>query len=63
MLLDVWDIVVVGYLDGDISLGRAAQLLAMNRFELVSRFNRLGIALRLGPVSAEDAHAELVALR
>ena len=57
-----WDVIVAAYLDGDISLGRAAQLLSMNRFELVSRFNRLGIALRLGPASAEDAQAELVAL-
>ena len=43
-----WDRVLAAYLDGDISFGRTAQLLDLSRFELVERFNRLGISLQLG---------------
>lgn len=43
-----WDLVMAAYLDGDISLGRAAELLAQSRFELQARLNRLSIPLRLG---------------
>jgi predicted HTH domain antitoxin len=35
--------VVAAYLDGDISLGRAALLLGLSRFDLLARFNRLGL--------------------
>ncbi|MFQ5796019.1 MAG: UPF0175 family protein [Candidatus Bipolaricaulia bacterium] len=58
-----WNRVMAVYLDGDISLGRAAQLLDLSRFELVERFNRLGIPLQLGPTSIEEARAEFEALR
>jgi len=58
-----WDRVIAAYLDGDISLGRAAELLDLSRFELAERFNRLGIPLHLGPTSIEEARAELEALR
>jgi len=43
-----WDMVMAAYLDGDISLGRAAELLGQSRFELQARLNRLNIPLRLG---------------
>lgn len=49
------------YLDEEISLGKAAELLQLTRFELMDRFKRLGIALRLGPASLEEARAEIAA--
>ena len=55
----IWNRVVAAYLDGDISLGRAADLLHLSRFELQERFNRLGMPLRLGPVDLADAHREV----
>jgi hypothetical protein len=57
-----WDKVITAYLDGHISLGRAATLLQLSRFELMGRFNRLGLPLRLGPSSVTEARAELDAL-
>jgi len=54
----VWNLVISAYLDGDISLGRAALLLEMNRFELSTRFNRLSLPLRLGVADREDVLAE-----
>ncbi len=58
-----WNRVIAAYLDGDISLGRAAQLLGLSRFELSERFPRLDIPLQLGPASLEEARSELEALR
>jgi hypothetical protein len=54
----IWEQVVTAYLDGHISLGRAADLLKQSRFELTARFNRLGLPLRLGPSSAAEGQAE-----
>lgn len=59
----VWNTVIGTYLDGDISLGRAAELLELSRFELAERFNRLNLPLRLGPETGEEARDELDALR
>ncbi|MFQ6015522.1 MAG: UPF0175 family protein [Anaerolineae bacterium] len=53
-----WDLVIVTYLDGNISLGRAAQLLDLTRYELTERLNRLGVPLHLGPSTVEEAQAE-----
>jgi predicted HTH domain antitoxin len=58
-----WGLVIAAYLDGHISLGRAAELLHLNRFDLTLRFNRLGLPLRVGPASAEESLAEVEALR
>jgi len=58
-----WDRVIAAYLDGDISLGRAAQLLDMSRFDLQERFNRLGLPLRVGPADLAEARREAAALR
>jgi hypothetical protein len=58
-----WDLVIAAYLDGHISLGRAAELLHLNRFDLTLHFNRLGLPLRVGPTSAAEALAEVEALR
>jgi prevent-host-death family protein len=49
------------YLASEISLGKAAELLNLSRFELQSRLHRLGVPLRLGPASLEEARAEVAA--
>ena len=59
----VWDLVIGDYMAGEVSLGRAAELLNLSRFELLERLNRLGVPLHLGPQSAEEAKAELEGLR
>jgi prevent-host-death family protein len=51
------------YLDERINLGKAAELLQLSRFELEERFQRLGIPLRRGARSIEDAQAEIAAAR
>ncbi|MFL6192930.1 MAG: UPF0175 family protein [Thermoanaerobaculia bacterium] len=51
------------YLATEISLGKAAELLHLSRFELQARLHRLGVPLRLGPASLEDAQAEVAAAR
>jgi predicted HTH domain antitoxin len=47
------------YLADEISLGKAADLLGLSRFELQERFLRLGVPLRLGPATLEEARAEV----
>ena len=59
----VWNLVIAAYLDGDISLGRAAELLKLSSFELRERFNRLGIPLHLGPATIAEAQAEFETIR
>lgn len=49
------------YLADEISLGKAAELLNLSRFELQERFHRLGVPLRLGPATLEEARAEVAA--
>lgn len=58
-----WNIVMAAYLEERISLGRAAQLLNLSRFDLLERFHRLGLPLNLGPTSADEARAEFEALQ
>jgi prevent-host-death family protein len=55
--------VIRDYLDEKINLGKAAELLQLSRFELEESFQRLGIPLRRGPRSIEDAQAEIAAAR
>lgn len=55
--------VLARYLRREISLGKAAEELEISRFELVGRFERLGIPLHLGPESLADARAEVAAAR
>ena len=57
-----WDLVIHAYLDGGISLGRAAALLGLNRFDLQARFQRLGLPLRTGPADVDAAMADRRAL-
>jgi len=51
------------YLDERINLGKAADLLQLSRFELEASFQRLGIPLRRGARSIEDAEAEIAVAR
>jgi prevent-host-death family protein len=46
------------YLADEISLGKAAELLNLSRFELQARFLRLGVPLRIGPSTLDEAWAE-----
>ena len=57
-----WNRVLAAYWDGDISLGRAAALLGLSRFELMERLHRLGLPVYMGPQTVEDLEAELAAL-
>ncbi len=57
-----WQLVVSAYLDESISLGKAAELLEIHPVELREIFLAKGIPLRLGPVSKEEAQAEVDAL-
>ena len=57
-----WSVVVGAYLDGEINLGKAAELLEMNRLELQERFIAQSIPVRLGPDTVEEARAELTAI-
>ena len=57
-----WHRVLAAYWDGDISLGRAAELLGLSRFELMERLHRLGLPLYMGPQTVEELEAELAAL-
>ena len=49
------------YLADEISLSKAAELLGLSRFELQDRFLRLGVPLRIGPGTMEEAWAEIKA--
>ncbi len=51
------------YLADEISLSKSAELLSLSRFELQARFLRLGVPLRLGPATMEEAWAEIKAAR
>jgi len=51
------------YLADEISLSKAAELLGLSRFELQARFLRLGVPLRIGPGTMEEAWAEIKAAR
>ena len=58
-----WSLVINLYLDGEISLSKAAELLEMTAFDLRGRFNDLGIPIRSGPADKNDAIAEVEAAR
>lgn len=57
-----WSLVVNAYLDAEINLGKAAELLDLHELELRQRFRRLGIPLRIGPSDLAAAQAEADAL-
>lgn len=49
------------YLAEQISLAHAAERLGLSRFELMERFERLGIPLRAGSLTLAEAQEEVVA--
>ena len=53
------DKVMSDYLEKRVSLARAAELLELSRFELMERFERLGLPLRQGPLTLEEARDEI----
>jgi prevent-host-death family protein len=55
--------VIRAYLDKQISLAKAAEQLSLSRFDLMERFERLGVPLRVGPASMEEARDEVKAAR
>ena len=57
-----WLVVVGAYLDGEINLGKAAELLGMPRLDLQARFIMQGIPLRVGAENMEEAAAEIAAI-
>ena len=57
-----WSVVIGAYLDGEINLGKAAELLGMHRLELQERFIAQSIPVRIGPDTIEEARAELAAI-
>ena len=57
-----WSVVVGAYLDGEINLSKAAELLGMHRLELQESFIAQGIPLCIGPEGIEEARAELAAI-
>ena len=58
-----WALVVSAYLDEEINLGKAAELLGLHELELRERFITLGIPLRIGPATVAEAQAEADAIR
>lgn len=51
------------YLDEEISLAKLAEALGVSRFELMERFDRLGVSARIGPADVDEARAEVEAAR
>jgi predicted HTH domain antitoxin len=47
------------YLDEQISLAKASEILGLSHYELMERFERLEIPLRLGPETLEEAQEEI----
>ena len=58
-----WSLVLNAYLDEEINLGKAAELLGIHELELRERFIELGIPLRLGPADLSEAQAEIEAVK
>ncbi|USH00461.1 UPF0175 family protein [Thermococcus argininiproducens] len=55
-----WEIVISAYLDTNISLSKAAELLGVTRDELIEEFRKRGIPVR--KLSREDAMVDLEVL-
>ena len=58
-----WSLVVSAYIDEEISLARAAELLGMHPLDLRAQFIDKGVPLLLGPEDEADAQAEIDAMR
>ncbi len=57
-----WSVVLSAYLDREINLGKAAELLELHELELRARFRDLGVPLRQGSTDLAEARAEVDAL-
>ncbi len=57
-----WSVVLSAYLDHEINLGKAAELLELHELELRERFRTLGVPLRQGSADLAEARAEVEAL-
>ena len=57
-----WSVVIGAYLDEEINLSKASELLGIDRLELQERFITQGIPLRIGPDTVEEAKAEITAI-
>lgn len=57
-----WSVIIGAYLDEEINLSKAAELLGIHRLELQERFIAQGIPLRIGPDTVEEAKAEMTAI-
>ena len=57
-----WSLVLNAYLDRDLNLGKAAELLGRHEIELRDQLTELGIPIRVGPTSIDEAQAESDAL-
>ncbi|NLX11762.1 MAG: hypothetical protein GXY36_19115 [Chloroflexi bacterium] len=57
------NLIMADYLERRISLAKAAEMLGLSRFELMERFERLGLPVRQGPLTLEDARGEASAAR
>lgn len=51
------------YLENEISLAKMAGALGLSRFELMERFERLGVPLRPGSANLQEAREEVAAAR
>lgn len=58
-----WSLAVSLYLDEEISLSKAAELIGMHPLVLRERFIEIGIPLRSGPADVPEAIAEVRAAR
>jgi predicted HTH domain antitoxin len=58
-----WAVVVGAYVDEEISLGKAAELLGLSWIKTRDLFREKGIPLKLGPETVEEAVAEVEAAR
>jgi predicted HTH domain antitoxin len=58
-----WSVAVGAYLEGQVNLGKAAELLDLTELELRERFIELGIPLRIGAADLAEARAEAEAVR
>jgi AraC-like DNA-binding protein len=47
------------YLDEEISLSKMADVLGVSRFELMERFERLRVPVRIGPANLDEAREEV----
>jgi predicted HTH domain antitoxin len=56
-----WAIVVGAYLDEQISLAKAAELLGTDQWSLAEEFQQRGIPIRRGPADIQEARAEVAA--